>query len=92
MTVKGAALATKIFGHNGNDVITGQSAVDILRGNKGNDVLNGAGGDDKLRGGGGSDTMVRTRFMQALEMIRSRVRPEVTRLMATTGPIFCSVS
>jgi len=53
MTVKGAALATKIFGHNGNDVITGQSAY----GGSGDDYINGGSGQDTIYAGAGDDTI-----------------------------------
>ena len=57
LTAQNSAMATKIFGALGDDVIEGQDASDILRGNQGNDALEGMGGDDKLRGGAGDDAI-----------------------------------
>jgi len=57
MTVKGAALATKIFGHNGNDVITGYggSGDDYINGGSGQDTIYAGAGDDTITGASGSD-------------------------------------
>ncbi|ANF82382.1 hypothetical protein A3K93_09370 [Acinetobacter sp. NCu2D-2] len=49
--------AVRIYGYDGDDVLTGGSANDIIRGGSGNDTLNGGAGDDYLNGGSGNDTI-----------------------------------
>ena len=50
--------AAKLFGGNGNDVLSGGAGADQLFGGNGNDTLNGGSGDDSLDGGNGNDTVV----------------------------------
>ncbi len=57
VTVNEGAIATKVMGAAGNDVIEGHNAVDLLRGNQGDDSLSGNGGADRLRGGSGDDAI-----------------------------------
>lgn len=51
-------IATSLFGHEGNDIMTGGSLDDILDGGEGHDRLNGGGGSNILTGGAGADTFV----------------------------------
>ncbi len=51
-------IGTKIFGGNGNDVLTGGSWYDDLYGDSGDDILNGLAANDVLNGGSGNDTLV----------------------------------
>ena len=53
-----AAVALKMFGRGGDDVLTGGSANDLLYGGTGNDTLTGGAGDDFLYGEAGNDTFV----------------------------------
>ncbi|WP_254508373.1 beta strand repeat-containing protein [Anatilimnocola floriformis] len=53
----GALPMARIFGGNGNDVITGGSGADQLFGQAGNDTLLGKGGADFLFGGTENDTL-----------------------------------
>jgi Ca2+-binding RTX toxin-like protein len=54
---KGSLPMARIFGGDGNDIITGGSGNDQLFGGSGNDTLIGGGGNDLLIGGGGSDAV-----------------------------------
>ena len=45
-----------LFGGSGNDTLTGKNGDDDLNGGAGNDILIGGAGDDLLRGGKGLDT------------------------------------
>jgi Ca2+-binding RTX toxin-like protein len=51
-------ISVKMFGADGDDIITGGAANDLLKGGKGNDQLNGGAGNDKLMGGKGDDILV----------------------------------
>ncbi|HEV8604006.1 MAG TPA: calcium-binding protein [Tepidisphaeraceae bacterium] len=51
-------VSVKMFGRDGDDIITGGAANDLLKGGKGNDQLNGGAGNDKLMGGKGDDILV----------------------------------
>jgi hypothetical protein len=51
------AIPSRMYGGNGNDVLTGGSGNDRLVGNRGNDILNGREGDDILIGSAGSNTL-----------------------------------
>ena len=53
----GALPAARLFGGQGNDILTGGSGADQLFGQGGNDTLLGKGGNDLLFGGGGNDTL-----------------------------------
>lgn len=55
--INGALPAARIFGGNGNDVLTGGSGADQLFGQQGNDTLLGKGGADFLFGGTENDTL-----------------------------------
>ncbi|MDM1737476.1 type I secretion C-terminal target domain-containing protein [Acinetobacter towneri] len=45
----------RLYGHDGNDVLTGGSGNDLLRGGTGDDTLIGGAGNDLLIGGAGND-------------------------------------
>ncbi|HWB02831.1 MAG TPA: hypothetical protein VG796_07375 [Verrucomicrobiales bacterium] len=49
--------ATRLFGEDGNDILTGGDGADTLNGGPGNDILLGKGGADTLSGGDGDDTL-----------------------------------
>ena len=50
-------LASRLYGYEGNDSLTGYGGNDSLYGGAGNDVLAGGAGNDLLDGGAGSDTL-----------------------------------
>lgn len=52
------ALAHKITGNSGNNVMIGNAAINLLSGGDGNDVLVGGAGKDSLTGGSGNDAFV----------------------------------
>ena len=56
--VNGALPRARLFGGEGNDVLTGGSGVDLLFGQGGNDTLLGKGGTDQLFGGNGNDVVI----------------------------------
>lgn len=56
-TFTAAAVATRLYGYEGNDLLIGQGGADRLDGGTGNDRLIGNGGNDTLIGGTGIDTM-----------------------------------
>ena len=70
----GALPLARMFGGNGNDVLTGGSGADQLFGQAGNDTLLGKGGADFLFGGSENDTLT-----GAMPMIKSSAK------RATTG-------
>lgn len=47
----------RLYGHDGNDVLTGADGDDFLSGGAGNDVLTGGAGDDRLWGDDGNDLL-----------------------------------
>jgi VCBS repeat-containing protein len=47
-----------IYGHSGNDTITGSAGDDIIMGGSGNDRITGGGGQDTIDGGVGTDTLL----------------------------------
>jgi len=51
------SIPSRMFGGNGNDVLTGGSGNDRLIGNRGDDILNGRDGDDILIGSAGNNTL-----------------------------------
>ncbi|MEP4195820.1 MAG: calcium-binding protein [Aliishimia sp.] len=51
------AVANRVNGLDGDDVISGAGDNDVLRGNDGADILIGGDGDDELLGDAGSDLM-----------------------------------
>ncbi|MFL1462996.1 hypothetical protein ACI6QG_12380 [Roseococcus sp. DSY-14] len=53
-----AALASRLLGGAGHDVLVGGAAADTLEGGAGHDVLHGGGGADTLAGGAGDDTFL----------------------------------
>ena len=48
---------TVIYGHGGNDTLTGSAQADRIDGGAGDDTLKALGGDDTITGGGGSNRM-----------------------------------
>ncbi|WP_217356583.1 FG-GAP-like repeat-containing protein [Ruegeria atlantica] len=58
-TISGAGLAgpTKIYGGEGNDILTGGDGNDLLYGDNGDDQISGGVGTDKIHGGKGNDTL-----------------------------------
>jgi Ca2+-binding RTX toxin-like protein len=52
----GDALANRLDGSSGNDVVSGAAGADTLVGGAGKDKLNGGAGNDKILGGAGKDT------------------------------------
>jgi Ca2+-binding RTX toxin-like protein len=65
------SIRTELFGHAGNDTLSGGSGQDLIAGDDGDDVLFGNDGDDYLsagdgadfvRGGAGFDVMYATDF------------------------------
>jgi Ca2+-binding RTX toxin-like protein len=56
--INGTALADKIFGLDGNDILKGGLGNDILKGDSGNDTLYGEAGNDVLDGGSGKNVLV----------------------------------
>lgn len=56
-TLTGTALANRLLGGLGNDVLWGLGGNDSLDGGAGNDFLSGGAGNDTLRGGAGIDTV-----------------------------------
>lgn len=46
-----------LYGHIGNDTVTGGTASDTLEGADGNDILTGGASGDDINGGPGSDTL-----------------------------------
>ncbi len=49
--------SVRLYGHEGNDTLTGGSANDIIRGGNGTDTIDGGAGNDYLDGGNGADTI-----------------------------------
>lgn len=47
-----------VFGHGGDDRITGTSGADLLHGGEGRDTLSGGAGDDRLYGAEGNDVLI----------------------------------
>ncbi len=47
----------RLYGNDGDDILTGGSADDFLRGDLGADILSGGGGNDTLEGRDGDDTL-----------------------------------
>lgn len=56
-TTEITALASAIYGTEGNDVLNGTAGNDRIFGLGGNDSISGAAGDDYLDGGAGNDTI-----------------------------------
>jgi Ca2+-binding RTX toxin-like protein len=52
-----AGQANIMYGHGGNDTLTGSTVSDKLYGGEGNDVLKGGNGSDTLEGGTGNDLL-----------------------------------
>lgn len=57
MKIKGTNKPDRLFGSNGDDVISGKKGSDILYGGDGNDVLKGGRGKDILYGGDGDNIL-----------------------------------
>ncbi|MCV6610077.1 MAG: DUF642 domain-containing protein [Amphritea sp.] len=57
-SIWGDAVANRLDGKEGDDVLKGLAGDDVLLGGSGNDTLNGGAGADTLRGGIGDDTYV----------------------------------
>lgn len=55
--ITGAAVAERLVGNDGDDILEGGGGNDILVGNAGNDSLDGGAGNDSLVGGTGNDTL-----------------------------------
>lgn len=55
--IAGNALDNRIWGGDGNDILTGGDGNDILYGGNGHDFLVGDGGNDQLYGGNGNDVL-----------------------------------
>lgn len=53
---QGEPIISRVFGGDGNDVLTGGAGNDVLLGGNGDDRLNGMGGTDYLFGGAGINT------------------------------------
>ena len=61
VSLEGVAMAqieSRVFGHEGNDLLIGGDGVDVLRGGAGNDVLIGGRGNDVAMGQDGSDLLI----------------------------------
>ncbi len=56
-TLAGDALADRLYGMGGDDVVTGLGGADHIEGGSGNDQLAGGDGVDTLLGGSGADTL-----------------------------------
>ncbi len=54
----GNALANKLIGNIGDNVLSGGAGADYLKGVAGNDTLDGGTGADKMLGGSGNDTYI----------------------------------
>ena len=52
-----AETGARLFGHNGNDTLTGHHGADRLFGGNGNDLIHDRGGNDYIDGGDGIDTL-----------------------------------
>jgi Ca2+-binding RTX toxin-like protein len=50
-------VASRLYGYDGNDTLTGGGANDVLDGGAGADTLNGGAGNDLLDGGTGNDLL-----------------------------------
>ena len=50
--------SVRLYGHDGNDILTGGESDDILRGGAGNDTLIGGAGNDYMVGGEGNDKLI----------------------------------
>ena len=50
-----SAVASRAYGHSGNDILIGGSGVDVMNGGLGNDQIYGSGGNDTLLGAEGDD-------------------------------------
>ncbi|WP_420863324.1 calcium-binding protein [Algirhabdus cladophorae] len=48
----------RLFGHNGDDVISGLSGSDFIEGGIGKDLIRGGSGRDEIYGGVGADTLI----------------------------------
>jgi Ca2+-binding RTX toxin-like protein len=51
------AVASRLYGYEGDDFLSGSSQADMLDGGAGNDILNGNAGNDIANGGAGNDTL-----------------------------------
>ncbi|MEM8616482.1 MAG: hypothetical protein AAGF20_06055 [Pseudomonadota bacterium] len=56
-TIEGNAAGTRLFGHDGDDILNGNDGADRLFGGSGADTLNGGNQRDVLRGGDDNDLL-----------------------------------
>lgn len=63
----------RVYGGQGDDVITGGALADELRGGAGDDIITGGLGADLLHGGAGSDTFVYTDAAESTATARDRI-------------------